>query len=311
MRHGGVVTTAMVMVVVWTGEIGGVLGSFKDHKPRRPHRKPGGTPKPSKIPRESKIARTQRLLRQKRRKVHEANRAEKVRKMNPDGFEYAMATHTKDPWTGLPVARAQLLNQTAARQRIRARMDELQIKRKEQHAKVQRWRSVMHYATKPFAGQRGVHVIFVKNESQVETTLKQHGEAYDPWTNLTAKAQRRKQAGYKELSRHIRNLRKIDLALNRLRLKFLLLGNERHHREVHNNTVYYRFEGKVRKPVSFTKPKTRRRVLGMPAKIVDLGEHKPLPSNIQLEKVYPKGFVANQLFGCLHTRVPGTPKLRR
>eukprot|EP00470_Lotharella_oceanica_P010540 CAMPEP_0170200396 /NCGR_PEP_ID=MMETSP0040_2-20121228/69842_1 /TAXON_ID=641309 /ORGANISM="Lotharella oceanica, Strain CCMP622" /LENGTH=280 /DNA_ID=CAMNT_0010450577 /DNA_START=60 /DNA_END=902 /DNA_ORIENTATION=+ len=215
------VVTAVV-AVVWLGEIGGVMASFKDHKPRRPHRKPGGTPIPSKIPREDKIARAQRLTREKRRKVHEANRAEKLRRANPDAFEYGMVTHRKDPWSGLPVRKGESLNQTEARKRIRSRIEELQVKRKQQYAKVEHWRSVMHYATKPFAGQRGSHVVFVANEDQAKHYAQQHG-SYDPWSNLTRKMQRRKQHGYKELGRHLRNLRKIDHALNKLRLKFLLL----------------------------------------------------------------------------------------
>jgi len=226
------------------------LAAFKDHKPRRPHRRPNAPTRPPKIPLEDKFERRERLIREKRRKTQAKNERRNRARENPEGYNSRMLTSYKDKQTGKVYSNKH--DQKAVKKRFRTELLELYRKREEQWQKFQDKAEELHYATRPFHGKRGQHVIYIQQGEKY--SLKDYKESWVP-TVSNKDVQRKQALSYKELSRYKRNVDKLDRRIAKIRLKLYLMAGGKIEKVIEHGKKHYKFLAPARqKPKG--KPKT-------------------------------------------------------
>ncbi|GAB5362413.1 hypothetical protein AAMO2058_000794800 [Amorphochlora amoebiformis] len=215
-----------------------VEGSFKDHLPRRGKKRPGKLEElKRKIPLEDKFERRERLQKEKTRRETELNRKRNEERMPPEAYSSGKLVARKQPETGKVVARVSE-NRKSIRQRLHKALINLDRKRELQVNLIAQKQSVLHYATTPFRGRKCEHIIYGDNDTHTETLRAQY-EKWEP--EIPEKFIKKTENSYKQLRRMMGALAAMDQKINRLTIKYHLLGPESHRKHKVNGTVYFEF----------------------------------------------------------------------
>eukprot|EP00467_Chlorarachnion_reptans_P009480 CAMPEP_0114508772 /NCGR_PEP_ID=MMETSP0109-20121206/12813_1 /TAXON_ID=29199 /ORGANISM="Chlorarachnion reptans, Strain CCCM449" /LENGTH=245 /DNA_ID=CAMNT_0001687797 /DNA_START=360 /DNA_END=1094 /DNA_ORIENTATION=+ len=190
--------------------------------------------------------RRDRLLKEERRKVADENRLLKLQKEAElrDPFYAGVYTHRKDRRTG-KVLEKHRANTSEMVNTHRLAMNQIRVKAQKLAKDIEEMRSTLHYASKPFPGQRSkTHVVFVSSREEIEA-CKRDRIVFDPRANMTRRQLRQQTLAYQSLRKKLKALRGLERKIARRRLKINLI-TQVHQKIVENGKVHYEFLGPIK-----------------------------------------------------------------